>query len=145
MTIHFNGFDYHDDRMFILYLCKATLDTTPNPERIHWTTIHHEGAPAGHLWCVATYRNSNGYPIFRVDHFRKREDAISYMMIVEPEVPLVSLNGLPPSKPKSFQEFTDWKNANGLKEYDYRTVFTPGGTNPRESVGHSADNFQGIR
>jgi hypothetical protein len=67
------------------------------------------------------------------------------MTVVEPEVPLVSLNGRQPSRPKSFQEFTDWKKANGLKEYDYRTVFTPGGLNPTESVGHSADNFRGIR
>jgi hypothetical protein len=83
--------------------------------------------------------------MFRVDHFHKREDAISYMMVVEPEVPLVSLNGSQPSRPKSFQEFTEWKKANGLKEYDYRTVFTPGGLNPRENVGQSEDGFRGIR
>ena len=34
----------------------------------------------------------------------------------------------------SFDEFTVWKATNNCEEYDYRRMFSPGGTNPCEMV-----------
>ena len=145
MTINFNGLEYHDDRMYVLHLCKGTIDTKPDSDGLLWTNIHHENPPADSVWCIVTFKNCPGYPISRVDHFHRKEDALNYMQAVEPEVPLIGLGGMPPKNPMSFQTFTEWKKSQGLKEYDYRSVFLAGGSNPIETVGHLAARFRGIR
>ena len=131
--------------MYVLHLCKGTIDTKPDSDGLLWTNIYHENPPADSVWCIVTFQNCRGYRISRVDHFHRKEDALSYMQAVEPEVPLISLGGMPPKNPMSFQTFTEWKKAKGLKEYDYRNVFLAGGSNPMETVGHLAERFRGIR
>ena len=145
MKIPFNGCAYHDDRMYILHLCQGTIDTTPDSDGLLWTQIHHENPPAESIWCLITLKNYGSYPISRVDHFHRKEDALAYMRMVEPEVPLISLGGRPPEVPMTSKAFTEWKKANGMEEYDYKKVFSAGGSNPTETVGHLAANFMGIR
>ncbi len=90
----FNGEIYCDDRMFVLYLCKGTVDIDDD---LITTTIYHEEAPKDYKWCLVTYRNVDRYSIVRVDHFNSKDEAKAYMKKVEPTVPLISLGGGAPS------------------------------------------------
>ena len=129
--IEFNGEIYNDDRMFVLYICKCTVCI--KDETIE-TIIHHETAPDDHKWCLVTYKNVPRYMPTRVDHFDSENEAIAYMKKVEPEVPLVSLGGKSPNTPLPYDEFVRWKEENNFKEYDYKKMYLPGGTNPSEMV-----------
>jgi hypothetical protein len=56
------------------------------------------------------------------------------MQSVEPLMPLISLGGKSPQQPLSYKEYLSWKEANGFKEYDYKSMYKPGGTNPCEHI-----------
>lgn len=126
----YNGEMYNDDRLYVLLIAKCTI-TEVDEETIE-TIIHHESAPADHLWCIATYRNTNTYPLTRVDHFHTYDQARAYLEKTEPTVPLISLDGNSPTVPLSFASFLDWKSENSFKDYDYRAVYARGGTNAKE-------------
>ncbi|MSR76245.1 MAG: hypothetical protein EXS68_01470 [Candidatus Ryanbacteria bacterium] len=143
-TIEFKGGQYYDDRLFVLYLCKGKVETTPDNDGIIWTTIYHEDVPNEHIWCVVTYRNCVGYPIAGVKHFTSRDRAVVYMWHIEPETPLISLNGLSPLPVPSYQDYLAWKKKNNLREFDFKTVFTPGGTNAEESIAQAKEQFKGM-
>jgi hypothetical protein len=127
--IEFNGEHYHDDRMYVLYLCKCT-------EKIQGdniaTTIYHESAPADAAWCLVTYRNVERYMAVRVDPFESKQAALEYMRGVEPTMPLISLGGSSPVHPLNYDDFVQWKKDNDLKEYDYKSMYLPGTANPME-------------
>ncbi len=129
-SISFQGEFYNDDRMFVLYVCKCTLadgdaDTVA-------TTIYHDSAPAGHNWCIVTYRNTARYPAVRVDHFDSLDQARAFFEQVEPTGPLISLGGISPSIPLSYDKYVEWKVENQLKEFEYTSMYFPGGKNNRE-------------
>ena len=145
MTINFNGDEYFDDRMYVLLLCRGTVEPTPDSDGVVWTTIYHEIPPKEFIWCLITYKNYKGYPISRVDHFREKEAAQRYLEAIEPQVPLISLQGKSPLAPLTFRAFADWKTDNKMKDYDYKTVFSPGGSNNREIIGQRASQFKGIK
>jgi len=142
-TISFQGREYFDDRMFVLYLCKGKV--TVLPDNTVKTKIYHEDPPDQYLWCVVTYRNCIGYPAFRVDSFYKKEDAISYIKLIEPQSPLISLNGESPQNLLPYDDYLIWKKKNNFKEYDYCSLYTPGGENAREIIIQAKANFKGIR
>ena len=128
----FNGELYNDDRMFVLYVCKCLIvgeDATTIT-----TTICHDSAPAEHKWCLVTYRNTARYPVHRVDHFDTEQLARSYQKRIEPTVPLISLGGKAPVSPLDYDQFVEWKARNKFSEYDFRSMYTPGGHNHRETV-----------
>ena len=127
-----DGGAYYDDRLFVLCVCMCTV-TEVDADTLE-TVIYHDNAPPSHIWCVATFRNTARYPLFRVDHFQTETEARRYMQSVEPGVPRVSLGGAPPINPPSYEEFLEWKTANQFEEYDYRRVFPPGGGNARETA-----------
>ncbi len=129
--IEFNGEIYNDERMFVLYVCKCTVDINDD---VISTTIYHEEAPENYKWCVVTYRNVTRYMSTRVDHFDSESDAIAYMKKVEPDVPLISLGGKSPHDPLPYDQFVIWKERNKFKEYDYKKMYLPGGSNPREVI-----------
>lgn len=129
--IEFNGEIYHDDRMFVLYLCKCTVDIN---EDIMITTIYHEEAPENHKWCIVTYKNIARYLATRVDHFNSENEAIAYIKQVEPQVPLISLGGRSPETPLPYDHFVIWKERNKFKEYDYGKLYLPDGTNRKEII-----------
>lgn len=145
-TINFQEQEYFDDRMFVLYLCKGKVDITPDSNGIIWTTIYHEESPDDHIWCVVTYRNCPGYPIASVRHFVHEITAITYIWDTEPTSPLISLNGNSPKVllPFDYQKFRAYKRRNNFIEFDYKKVFTPGGTNAEEIVAQREEDFKGI-
>ncbi len=130
-NIEFNGESYHDDRMFVLYVCKCTVDINDD---VMSTKIYHEEAPENHKWCLVTYRNAARYFATRVDHFDFENEAKTYMKKVEPTVPLISLGGRSPHAPLPYDQFVKWKEKNNFKEYDYRKMYLPGGTNHVETI-----------
>lgn len=130
--ISFEGEIYNDDRMFVLYVCKCTVEVGDNTIA---TTIYHEKPPENYKWCVVTYRNVRRYRAVKVDHFETENDSRTYIAEVEPTVPLISLEGRSPDIPLSYDKFLEWKEKNGFKEYDYKKMFSmPGGSNPQEQM-----------
>lgn len=110
-----------------------------------WTKIYHEQPPNDHVWCVATYRNCARYPLCNVTHFFEKEDAITYVKKIEPETPLISLNGNSPLHPVSYEEFLSWKSKNDFKEYDFKTLCLSSGTNAVEIIGQAKEQFKGVK
>ena len=129
--IEFNGEMYLDDRMFVLYVCKCTVDITDN---VVTTTIYHDGAPENYVWCLVTLKNVPKYIAVKVDLFDSEDEAIAYLQNVEPTVPLISLQGRAPHEPLPYAQFVKWKERNKLKEYDYKKMYMPGGTNQQEII-----------
>ncbi len=127
-----NGEQYRDDRMFVLYLSKCTR--TEVGGGMFETTIYHDEAPANHIWCLVTYRNTRQYPIHRVNHFGSLREARAYMERVEPQTPLVSLGGRSPASPLPYEQFVEWKSRNRMQEFNPSEVYSPGLSNAREIV-----------
>lgn len=142
-TIKFQDQNYFDDRLFVLYLCKGKVEIEPDGVAI--TTIYHEQEPIDFVWCVATYKNCIRYPLYRVDSFYKKEVAIEYIKKIEPETPLISLDGKSPAKPFSYEEYLKWKKDNDFKDYNWQELYTPGGSNASERIYQTKDQFQGIK
>jgi hypothetical protein len=89
------GQTYFDDRVFILDLQKATK--------------------AGKIvWAVTTRRNVQGFPPRRVDDFPTKEEATSYLKMVEPSTPRISLQGASPSPELTYEEHLEWCAAEGI-------------------------------
>ena len=127
----FNGDVYNDDRLFVLYLCKCTVDVRGD---LITTTVYHQGAPEDYVWCLVTYRNLLRYNPVKVDHFHSENDARAYMKIVEPQVPLISLGGRPLNPPLTYEQFLSWKERNSFKEYDYKEMYPDGAASPSEII-----------
>ncbi len=142
---NFEGQEYFDDRLFVLYLCKGTVEIETGEDGLVWTRIYHEEDPKKHVWCVVTYRNCNRYPLYRIDSFYKKEDAQQYIKEVEPETPLISLGGKSPAAPLSHKEYKTWKEENGLNDYNWRSMYSLDGTNAFETVTHTKKQFKGIK
>ena len=135
----FNGANFLDDRMFISWIGKCYLG--PPQDGVSSCTIFHEtppkppGSQEQELWAVVTCENTARWPIVRVDHFREKEKAIAYReSIVEPETPLVSLDGRGMDPKPTYEYWLALKIKEGWQEYDYKKVFLPGGGNPQETV-----------
>lgn len=142
-TINFQGADYFDDRLHVLYLCPGTVDI--QNDGVVVTTIYHEQAPTDHVWCVVAYRNTNRYPLYRVDSFYKKDDAINYMRQLEPKTPLISLSAKSPAQPMSYDAYCLWKKENNLTDYDWKSLYLPGGSNAQESIFQTKEQFDAIR
>jgi len=137
--IQFQGASYFDDRLFVLSLCRGKIQI--NPDGTVETVIFHEAAAADDdfIWCIATYRNCEGYPLVSVLHFGSKNDASKYMSLMEPTVPLTSLNGQAPKRPLCYVDYLAWKRKHNVSEYDYKKIFQ--GENPREMIVQTADQF----
>lgn len=144
-TIEYQGEQYFDDRLFILYLCKGAIKIEEGDDGAVWTTIYHENPPENHVWCVVTYKNYNRYPLYKIDSFHKKEDADDYIKKIEPMTPLISLGGVSPEKPLTFEKYCAWKKENNLKDYDWKSLYLPGGSNAEECIGQTKDQFGGIK
>jgi len=141
--ITFQGEQYFDDRLFVLYLCKGKVEL--ESDGLIATTIYHDSAPADYIWCVVTYKNFNRYPLYRIDSFYKKDDAIAYIKLIEPETPLISLGGKLPQPPLSYQDYVAWKKKNNLKDYDWKSLFTSDGSNARETIYQTREQFKEIK
>lgn len=92
-----------------------------------------------------TYRNCNRYPLYSVDSFYKKEDAIAYIKEIEPETPLISLGEKSPQNPLSYEAYLLWKKETNLKDYDWKSLYLPGGSNAQEKIGQTKEQFKGIK
>ncbi len=142
---NFQGQEYFDDRLFVLYLCKGTVEIEKGEDGHVWTKIYHEKEPLNYVWCVVTYRNCNRYPLYRIDSFYKKEDAQQYIKEIEPETPLISLNGKSPITPLSYKEYKEWKEKNGFNDYNWKSLYSADGTNASEVIGQIKKQFKGVR
>jgi tetratricopeptide (TPR) repeat protein len=79
---------YKDDRIFILDLTLAKKSGKP-------------------VWAVVTRRNCEGFPPFRIDDFKTKEEAIGYIQKIEPTTPLISLGGKSPESPLPYENYCD--------------------------------------
>jgi hypothetical protein len=61
------------------------------------------------------------------------------MESVEPTTPLVSNGGQ--SSGLSRESYLKWKTDAGLQSYDYRRCYQPGGTNAREFIVQTREQF----
>ena len=133
-TFEFEGEFYNDDRLFVLHIAKCSIKE--DSESIT-TRVYHEEAPENHLWCVIMYRNVPRYRPLKVFHFDNETEAQIFLRDTEPVVPLISLQGESPPENQvlSYKEYLDWKEANNLKDYDYRKMFWGFmGSNPGETI-----------
>lgn len=137
--INFQGQSYFDDRLYVLYLCKATAKI--NSDGLVSSTIYHEGPPVKSNWSIVTYSNCIRYPIFSIKLFDSNTKAMAYIRRIEPETPLISLHGKSPANPVSYEEYLGWKKNNNFKEYDYRAMYAPGGSNLREIIVQTFNQF----
>jgi hypothetical protein len=64
---------------------------------------------------------------------------------IEPETPLISLNGNTPLHPVSHEEYLFWKEKNNFKEYNFKALCLSGGTNSVEIIGQAKEQFKGIK
>lgn len=51
--MNFQGQEYYDDRMFVLYLVPGIVE---EDSQFVKTTIYHNNPPENHVWCVATLK-----------------------------------------------------------------------------------------
>jgi hypothetical protein len=70
----------------------------------------------------------------RADLFDSESEARSYMRSVEPMTPLATLGGRSRNPPVSFEDYSNWKTSQGLKEYQYKDMFPAGVRNPQEML-----------
>lgn len=117
---YFNGKKYNDDRMFVLFVAKCTRS---EDDEFIITEIHHAANSSNGKWCVVTFRNVERYSAYRVDHFNSEQEAKNYLEKIEPETPLISLDGQSPKNPLAFNVYTEWKKNNQFKDYNYREMF----------------------
>lgn len=119
-TAFFDGEEFFDDRLYLVHVARCTVS---EKDGVRATDVHLGRAPSQHLWCVVTRKNTNRWPPTRIDHFPTEDAALEYLMRVEPLTPLVSLDGKSPSRPLPYAEFCKWKEANGLKDFDWKLLF----------------------
>ena len=135
----FQGRQYHDDRLFVLYLCRGTIEI--NADGHIETTIYHDEPPANSHWCLLIYANHTNYPIHSVKHFKTKNEATDYIRVIELETPLISLDGQSSRKPLTHEEYQIWKQENNLEDFSYKKVYTAGGSNHREMIFQTKEQF----
>ena len=129
--IEFEGFEYNDDRMFILSLQRCSVE---DDDEMTTITVRYNELDKTTHWCVITFRNISSYSGTRVNLFDDKEEAQAFLDDVERSAPRVSLDGQSPMPLMGSDEFKKWKADNSLKEYDYKIAFNRfgEGDNPQE-------------
>lgn len=135
----FKGIAYYDDRLFVMYSCQGIVEI--GADGAITTTIYHEDPRADSHWCLVTYKNHTNYPIYSIKHFETKDETINYIRRIEPETPLISMGGQSPKQPLSYNEYLSWKKENDLEDFDYKKTYTPCGSNPREVIFQTKEQF----
>jgi hypothetical protein len=107
----------------------------------HQTAVFYDQKPEPSLWAVVTYKNVAEHPITGINHFETEEQARSYMMAVEPWIPLVSLGGQSPTEPLSPDDFQRWKEESKLADYNPNNVVRLGTTDRGEVIVQTMEQF----
>ena len=82
----YEGKIYKDDRIFI-------LDLTPAKKKER------------SIWVVVTRRNYDGFPPFRTNEFKTKEEAISFIKKIEPTTPCISFSGKSPKLTLAYEDY----------------------------------------
>ncbi len=112
---------FNDDRMFVLYLCRGEVNEVGKMINV---SIYHEEVKDHYHWCMVTYWNTPAYEANRIDVFLSESAAIGRLKSVEPRTPLISLGGIAPSNLLSYDEYEQWKNDLGYKDYEYGQLYS---------------------
>ena len=150
-TITFEGREYFDDRLYVMTICPGRTYT--NSEGLICTTIYFETVPPPSLngpkerdcFVLATYFNSPRYPLLNLKHFSSMANAEQYLKIHEPQVPRISVGGMSRWPPLSYPDFQEWKRNSKMVDFSYKFVFTPGGSNPQETVLLTKEQFHWVK
>ena len=99
--IEYKGEKYFDDRIFHLHLTFSKKNSYSDGIEV----LEIGANINSDTYTLYTRSNSVGRKPVKVDNFPSYQEAMSYIEKVEPEVPLISLNGKPLSPKPSIQEF----------------------------------------
>ena len=112
--ILYKGENYYDDRIFHLHLTLTNKQTLPDG-----IVTREVGSNLScDTYTLITRRNSIGRKPIRADDFESYDEAIAYIERIEPEVPLISLNGNPIIPKPSIEEYKEMvKEKNWLPTY----------------------------
>ncbi len=90
---YFGSHAYKDDRIYVLELLEMTKGNLP-------------------VWAVFTRRNTEKLPTIKIKYFSTKASAVEYVKSTEPSLPLISLYGEVPIRPKNFEDhYRDLKSA----------------------------------
>ncbi len=104
--LSFGGQYYLDDRMFVVDVEPFVAPDTKDGHTVA-------------SWAVMTRRNVPGYVVFRRSLFESRERAIAVLRHLAPQTPRLSLHGLSPVPPPSYEQYNAWLRDQGLAPLDY--------------------------
>ena len=62
-----------------------------------------------------------------------KKEAEQFKARIEPDCPLTSFNGNA-KQFKDYEMFQNWKREQDFQEYDYKKMFSSGGSNPSETM-----------
>ncbi len=105
--------EYRDDRMYVMRI--SSKFEKMNDRLISASIKEDKSAIAKGAVVLVTYRNTYSLPAIRVDEFESLDEAINYVMRVEPTCPRVSLGGSGPNPTPSWESHLDWLRSEGLK------------------------------
>lgn len=143
MSIVFEGREFFDDRLIVTLRAPCHLERTGD-DRFE-TTIFHERVPENvePSWCVMVMINSPGYRLVRLLNVPTEEFATTVHEIVECATTFASRGGrpLPDDKRSNITKFREEIRKVGLAPFHFQSLFQPGGTDARETVVQSAEQF----
>lgn len=105
--------EYRDDRMYVMRISssfKKSRDGVISAAISHGRLQDLKGTVL-----LITYRNTHSLPAVRTDEFETIDDALSYITLVEPTCPRVSLGGKALSPTPSWDFHLDWLHSEGLQ------------------------------
>ena len=85
-----DGFDYNDDRMYILSLQRCSV---VDDDEMTSVTVRYTELDKTTHWCVIIFRNIPSYSSSKVNLFDEKEEAQAFLDHVERSTPRVSLDG----------------------------------------------------
>lgn len=104
--ISYEGNWYYDERMYLLHLFYGKTEYVSKGLQVIEEFL---GTPKKQfiLWTRCNYGSR---AVIKSDSFLDRDEAIEYLKLVEPQTPLISLNGLPMKEILSYDDYCLWLN-----------------------------------
>ena len=115
--ILYEGQEYRDDRMFVINLNYAEIETAITEKSDKSSLNLYKPQKREMRWALTTYRNTVQLPSNGTIDFDSKEDAIKYLKEVEPVVPLISNYEQSldiPSDVNEWKYWLDWLDKNQL-------------------------------
>jgi len=143
LSIVFEDQEFFDDRLIVTLRAPCHLERTSDD--LFETTIFHERVPdeVDPTWSVMVMVNTLGFRLVRLLNVPSEEFARSVHEIVECATTFASLRGrpLPPERRANIGIFREEIRKRGLLPFNYRTLYSSGGSNHKEHVMQSAEQF----